>query len=203
MRADALNGSRVAAFVTGLLLCYGVLALTASLIGTLVAFSQLIYLGLSGAFLCFGLRALAFDKGCLHQHERNRSGVQLCSPAVHSVLVVSPCCTPVVATIAGVTSLSGSPLASFSVAIAFAMGHIAPLASLGLGLRWVARIAEDPTLQNASGVIGGGIIARPRRLLWTFSMMAWKTSLRRLALVAIALLGACPILRPAISSSRW
>ncbi len=32
-------------------------------------------------------------------------------------------------------------------------------------------------------------------------MMAWKTSLRRLALVAIALLGACPILRPAISSA--
>jgi cytochrome c biogenesis protein CcdA len=148
---------RVAAFVTGLLLCYGVLALTASLIGTLVAFSQLIYLGLSGAFLCFGLRALAFDKGCLHQHDRNRSGGTALLAGGALGLVVSPCCTPVVATIAGVTSLSGSPLASFSVAIAFAMGHIAPLASLGLGLRWVARIAEDPTLQNASSVIGGGL----------------------------------------------
>jgi cytochrome c-type biogenesis protein len=146
---------RVAAFVTGLLLCYAVLAVTASLIGKLVAFSQLIYLGLAACFLCLGLRALASDKGCQHQRDRLGGSALLTGGALG--LVVSPCCTPVVATMAGVASLSGSPFASLTVTLAFAVGHIAPLASVGLGLRWGARIAVGPAVQSASGVIGGGL----------------------------------------------
>ena len=44
-------------------------------------------------------------------------------------------------------------------------------------------------------------IACPRWLLRTLGMIVWKTSLRRLTLVAIALACAYPMLRPAISSA--
>ena len=44
-------------------------------------------------------------------------------------------------------------------------------------------------------------IACTRRLLWAFGMIAWRSSLRRLLLVLIALACAWPMLRPAISSA--
>lgn len=148
---------RVAAFVAGLVLCYGVLAVTASFIGTLVAFSPLIYLGLAACFLYVGLRALAVRQSCTHQRQQDRSAGRALLTGGALGLVVSPCCTPIVATMAGVASVSGSPLASFTVALAFALGHIAPLASVGLGLPWSARLAAGPELQSASSVIGAGI----------------------------------------------
>jgi cytochrome c-type biogenesis protein len=148
---------RVGAFVIGLLLCYGVLAVTAALIETLVAFSQLIYVGLAACFLCFGLRALAVSQDCSHKHSRDGT----ISPALVAGsalgLVISPCCTPVVATMAGVAGLSGEPLPSLAMALAFAAGHVAPLASVGVGLRWGAPIVEGPAFQSASNVIGGGL----------------------------------------------
>lgn len=148
---------RVVGFATGLLLCYGLLAVTASLIGTLLAFSHLIYLGLAACFFCFGLRLLALDQGRLHRCERDRLGGSALLTGGALGLVVSPCCTPAVATMASVASLSSSPFASLTVTLAFALGHIAPLASVGLGLRWGTRNAVSPALQSASSVIGGGL----------------------------------------------
>jgi cytochrome c-type biogenesis protein len=160
MVADA-NGRvrwlRVAAFVVGLLLCYGVLATAATFIGTLMVFSRLVYIGLAVCFLCFGLRALAVNQSCSHQHTRSVSAGSAMLAGAAMGLVFSPCCTPIVATMAGVAALSGSPLGALSVALAFAAGHVAPLAIAGLGLNLGGRIAPSASLPSAASAVGGGL----------------------------------------------
>jgi len=149
--------ARVAAFVSGLLLCYVALATAASLIGELVALSQAVYIGLAASFLVFGLRSIVVRAHHLPNTRHH------CSPGAAALtggalgLVVSPCCTPTVAALAGVASLSGSPLASMALALAFAAGHVAPLALAGLGLRWIPRVTLNASLQRASSAISGGL----------------------------------------------
>jgi len=158
--ADAngrLRWLRVAAFVTGLLLCYGALATAATLIGTLIVFSQLVYIGLAVCFLCFGLRALAVNESCSHRHARNVSAGSAMLAGMAMGLVFSPCCTPVVAMTAGVAALSGSPLGALSVTLAFAAGHVAPLAIAGLGLKLGGRIVPPASFPSLASTVGGGL----------------------------------------------
>jgi hypothetical protein len=58
---------------------------------------------------------------------------------------------------AGVAALSGSPLGALSVALAFAAGHVAPLAIAGLGLNLGGRIAPSASLPSAASAVGGGL----------------------------------------------
>jgi cytochrome c-type biogenesis protein len=160
MVADA-NGCarwfRVAAFVAGLLLCYGVVATATTLIGTLIEFSKFVYIGLAVCFLCAGLRALAVNQPCLHRHARGVSAGSAMLTGAAMGMVFSPCCTPIVAMMAGVAALSGSPLGSMSVALAFAAGHVAPLAIAGVGSKLGGRLGPSGPLPRAATAVGGGL----------------------------------------------
>ncbi len=148
---------RIGCFVAGLLACYALLATTASLVSELTASSHAIYLLLALAFFGFGLRALIVRRQCSHETPaKASSGAALLSGGSLG-LVLSPCCTPVVAMIASIGVSSGSFATALTGALAFAAGHVAPLATIGLGLSAVERCAPIRALSSAGTTISGGL----------------------------------------------
>lgn len=148
---------RIGCFVTGLLACYALLATTAALIGSVTAFSQVIYALLALGFLSFGLHALIARHACSHALPAQPSrGASLLSGGALG-LVLSPCCTPNVAMMASVGISSGSFATALEGALAFAAGHVAPLATIGLGLGAADRFAPGRALREAATTISGGL----------------------------------------------
>jgi len=148
---------RVVCFAGGLLLCYGLLATAVSLIAALAVLSRFIYLGLALGFLGFGLRTLTASPACAHARSAGTSPGAAFMAGGALGLVFSPCCTPVVGVIAGIAATSGSFSAALPAAFAFALGHLAPLATVGAGFRVGERFAFGNALGAAMGTIGGGL----------------------------------------------
>jgi len=148
---------RVACFIAGLLLCYGVLAVTASVIGALVTLSPFVYLALALCFLAMGLRTLTGPQRC----ERRRPGAATPGSALLAGgalgLVFSPCCAPVIGVMATVAAASGSFSASLLAVFAFTVGHISPLAAAGVGLKISDRFLLSHTFDAAMGTVGAGL----------------------------------------------
>ena len=75
-----------------------------------------------------------------------------------SAFVVSPCCTPIVAGIAGLTTASGHSAAGAMLLAAFACGHALPIVSAGaLGTR-VTRAVRTLAASQASAVVAGTLM---------------------------------------------
>jgi cytochrome c biogenesis protein CcdA len=136
---------RVGLFALGLMLCYAVLAQTAGAVRGLIQWSAYVYAALAVLSLFFGLRALVLAPRCAHGASH---GAALLAGGAMG-LVISPCCSPVIimaASIATADSLWGTLIA----AAAFALGHVAPLATLTIGLR-------DDRFAPAARVVAGGL----------------------------------------------
>ena len=147
----------VVCFVAGLLLCYSVLAMTVSLIAGLAALSRLMYLGLALCFLGFGLRAIAAPPTCAHRASAGTSpGAALIAGGALG-MVFSPCCTPVVGLMASIAMTPGSLNTALLCVVAFVIGHIAPLATVGVGLKFADRFAFGDVLSGSTGTIAGGL----------------------------------------------
>jgi cytochrome c biogenesis protein CcdA len=133
------------------------LATTASLIRGVAAFSNVIYALLAVGFLSFGLHALIVRDSCSHKaNPRPSSSVTtLCGSAFG--LVLSPCCTPVIAMVASAGIYSSSVATALAGALAFAAGHVAPLATIGFGLGAAERFAPLRALSAAATTISGGL----------------------------------------------
>lgn len=148
--------TRIALFVAGLLACYALLATTASLIGAVASFSRIIYLTLAAGFLVFGVQALIVRKSCGHTHVRPSSGATVLSGGALG-FVLSPCCTPVVALMASVGISSGTFATSLLSALVFCVGHVAPLATIGLGVGTARRLAPVRGLNAAAATVSAGL----------------------------------------------
>lgn len=148
---------RIGSFVAGLLLCYALLAATASLIGRLTALSHIVYVALALGFLVFGLYALVVRRSYAHAPHRQSS----CTGALVSGsalgLVLSPCCSPVIAMLAAVGLSSGSLAASLGDALAFTAGHVVPLVTIGFGFSALERLGPARTFSGAGTTISGGL----------------------------------------------
>lgn len=148
---------RIGCFVAGLLACYALLATCASLIANVAALSRITYLALAVGFLGFGTRALFVRRACaLARHVRPTGGAALMSGGALG-LVLSPCCSPIVAMMASVGVSSGSLATSLTGALAFAAGHLAPLTTIGLGLGLSERLAGTRAFGEAGTTISGGL----------------------------------------------
>jgi cytochrome c biogenesis protein CcdA len=129
------NGRRtltIAAFVAGMLTAYGALAFGAGLLGAVAGGASALYAVLAVALVVGGLVTLVRSPACDHAHHarpkaapHRLSGVFSLGAA--SALVVSPCCTPVVAAVIGMTAGSADAPARAMLLGAFALGHAAPL----------------------------------------------------------------------------
>jgi cytochrome c-type biogenesis protein len=148
---------RIGSFVAGLLTCYALLAATASLVVRLTATSRIVYLALALGFLAFGVNALIVRRSCTHGAHRQPSGTGALISGSVLGLVVSPCCSPVIAMLAAVGVSSGSFAASLTGALAFAAGHVAPLVTIGVGFSALDRFAPKHAFNGAGTTIGGGL----------------------------------------------
>jgi cytochrome c biogenesis protein CcdA len=143
-------------FIVGLMLSYGLLATTASLLGAIVALSPFVYLALALSFLVFGLRALTTHESSSHQCARSSAGSAVLTGGTLG-LVFSPCCAPVVGMMASMAAASGSLVAALAGTFAFAMGHVAPLVAIGLSLKIGDRLRFPHALEDATATTGAGL----------------------------------------------
>jgi cytochrome c biogenesis protein CcdA len=165
----ALLGQRrrartVAAFVAGMLTAYAALGFGTGLLFGIAGHASALYLTLAAALVLGGTATLLRGSTCSHaQPERRvpeapRRASAAFSLGAASALVVSPCCTPVVAAVAGMTAADANPLARAALLGAFALGHAAPLFAAGSLGGFCARWLQAWNASPAPAVVSGSLM---------------------------------------------
>lgn len=146
-------------FACGLACAYALIALSAGLFLRINAQSTWIYLTLSAMLIWQGVRAIVSSgvPRCARHGSELPKSHSFCGAFVGGAsyaFVVSPCCTPVIASLAGIAGSLGSAYA-VAIAAAFGLGHATPVligSSIVVGVR---RPAADRA-RDALAVVGGG-----------------------------------------------
>jgi len=156
----------LAAFVAGIAGTYVLLGVAAGAVGVLWSASALVYAALAVVLAAAGIATLFRDDRASHVHDDDallhpgaRAG--LGGPfllGASSAFVVSPCCTPIVAGIAGLTTASGHTGAGVALLATFACGHALPLVSAGVLGNRVARVLRRVAASNAPAVVAGTLM---------------------------------------------
>jgi cytochrome c-type biogenesis protein len=164
--ASRRPGRVLAAFVTGIVGTYVVLGVAAGALGLLWSASAFVYAALAVVLAGAGIVTLLRGDRASHAHDDDAPFHQGARAGLggtfllgaSSAFVVSPCCTPIVAGIAGVTSASGHIGAGVALLATFACGHVVPLVSAGaLGSR-VAHLLRHVAASNAPAVVAGTLL---------------------------------------------
>ncbi|HEY0384248.1 MAG TPA: cytochrome c biogenesis protein CcdA [Candidatus Elarobacter sp.] len=169
--AAVVNTSRrpsrvVAAFVTGLVGAYVALGAAAGALGALWSASRIAYIALAVVLAVAGVTTLLRGSASTHAHPHAVAGDAGARASLggtfllgaSSALVVSPCCTPVVAGIAGLTTAGGHTGAGMALLAAFACGHATPIVAAGaLGAR-IARFVRHLAASHAPAVVTGTLM---------------------------------------------
>jgi thiol:disulfide interchange protein DsbD len=178
--ASVVNGRRrgwtIIAFVAGIVTAYTALGCAAGLLGEVARNASVLDVILAVALAIAGLVTLlrrsqhhAHDRQCRHGHTSIRddgSGNERPSPRLSgifclgaaSALVVSPCCTPIVAAVVAFPALEPSALGRAALLAAFALGHATPLLLMGsCGSLAVTRL-QRWTASPAPSVVSGSLM---------------------------------------------
>ena len=149
----AERARKIAAFCSGTIAGYGLLACGGRAAGLVLRHSSALYATFAAALTVSACVSLlrAHRHACAHQRASRSSGA-LTLLGFSSSLVVSPCCTPVVLAF-GAFAAAGSALDSCAGVAAFALGHLAPLA-LALPR---APFSGSIEWQRASATIGSAV----------------------------------------------
>ena len=169
--AALLNISRrpwriVAAFIAGLTGAYVVLGAAAGVLGTLWSASRFVYATLAVVLAVAGVATLLHGSSASHVHrpanahhaggQASLGGTFLLGAS--SAIVVSPCCTPIVAGIAGLTTASGHTGQGVALLASFACGHALPIVFAGaLGTR-VAGALRSVAASHAPATVAGTLM---------------------------------------------
>lgn len=149
-----------ALYALGLIGGYVCLGATVGALTAVRLWSAWIYAALAAGLALSGLRMLlrrhVHDESAPPTSGASRGGALLLGAA--SVLVVSPCCTPIVAAIAGVTMLGGRATDGVIFLSAFALGHAAPLALAALAGDRLRRVTQRIVASPAPAVIAGTLM---------------------------------------------
>lgn len=176
--AAIVNGYRrpivpTAAFIAGLVCAFVALGFGAGLLGSTAASSTIIYGSLALGLLCGGLVTLVRAAAPQTRAEcctadrhhapassprdsRTLGGVFLLGAA--SAFVVSPCCTPVVATIVATSAAIGKPGFGMILLVSFALGHALPLFFAGSIGSIVQRLMRGRVPAQASAIVAGTLM---------------------------------------------
>jgi cytochrome c biogenesis protein CcdA len=145
------------AFACGLSCAYALIALSASAFVRLSAASMWVYLSLSAMLILQGVRAIV----CRTTHECSQTSPtganrpSFCQALIAGAayaFVLSPCCTPIIASVAGIAS-SLAPMHAAGVAAAFGLGHATPVLAGSSLLGWAPHSLAG---REVLAVIGGG-----------------------------------------------
>jgi thiol:disulfide interchange protein DsbD len=163
--ATSRPGRSVTLFIAGLVAAYVCLGSAASALGAVRAWSTYVYVALAIVLTLGGTMTL-FQRDA-HGHAEPRVGASNSGGAfllgASSALVVSPCCTPIIAGIAGLTIVSGRASDGVALLASFGLGHAAPLLGaaflsrrMSAGLR---RFAASPAPAVVAGTLMLGLAA--------------------------------------------
>lgn len=154
------NGRRtraVASFIAGLLLGYAALGFGLGIFGAIARHATAVYALLAIGLLASGGAILVRKPHAADHHHHPASPTGMFALGAGSALIVSPCCTPIVAAIAGLGALDGRPAVSAAFLVTFALGHALPLLLFGVTGSLVAeRFAADRS--GATTVISGALM---------------------------------------------
>jgi thiol:disulfide interchange protein DsbD len=169
--AALVNASRrpwriILAFVAGLVGAYVVIGAAAGALGVLWSASRLVYAALAVVLAVAGIFTLLRGGGASHVHvgadahevgsRASLGGTFLLGAS--SAFVVSPCCTPIVAGIAGLTTASGHAGEGVALLATFACGHALPIISAGAVGTRIARGLRLVAASHASAVVAGTLM---------------------------------------------
>lgn len=125
-----------AALTAGLTSAYALFGVAASAFSGAFQYSRAIFIGLAALLVLCGARTLVADPSvqCCERAVERRASVGASFLLGGSfALVVSPCCTPVIAAIAAYSAASGNSGFGAACLAAFALGHALPLLLLAAG----------------------------------------------------------------------
>jgi cytochrome c-type biogenesis protein len=160
-RTGTARWKLLAAFAIGLCCAYALVGMTSGLLGRVAAQSAYMYAALALAFGLGGSIALVWTS-----HDVGRIA-HAPGPASHGgalllgasfALVASPCCTPIVAALAGIGAASANPWLGATTLGAFAFGHALPLVAAGMGSGRVADALRRWKLEPALATVGGALM---------------------------------------------
>jgi cytochrome c biogenesis protein CcdA len=160
----ALIGGRrslfpTAAFTAGIVVAYVVLGTAAGLLGAIVARTTAIDLALAATLIAAGIVTIVREPhACAGEaHAVSPAGGAFALGA-GSALVISPCCTPLLAAFAGLGTFQRDPLGASAYLAAFALGHAAPLALAGLLGSAPARSLRGLAASGAPAIVSGTLM---------------------------------------------
>jgi thiol:disulfide interchange protein DsbD len=164
--ATLLGGKRrvapIAAFVAGIVTVYAALGLGVGLLAVVTQHASLLDSVLAFALISSGLVTLLRPPVCDHvraaatTRTHRLSGIFTLGAA--SGLVVSPCCTPMLAAVAAFPALDVPPFTRGTLLAVFALGHSAPLLATGLTGAALARRVQRWSAAPAAGVVSGTLL---------------------------------------------
>jgi len=130
----------ISAFIGGLTAAFMAIGFTAGALGALWSISSTVYALMGLALVAGGtimlVRAVP-GPGSHHEHRETHPGAAAVGPnrslggifllGAASALVISPCCTPVVAAIVATSTAIGQPVLGALLLLSYALGHSLPL----------------------------------------------------------------------------
>jgi cytochrome c biogenesis protein CcdA len=159
--STARPGRTVALFIAGLVGAYVCLGTAASALVAVHAWSTYVYVALALALTIGGAMTLLGPGGSAHtrcaSHRRASHGGAFLLGA-SSAFVVSPCCTPVIAGIAGLTIVSGRAWDGFTLLASFGLGHAAPLAAAAFVSDRLSAVLRKVAASPAPSVVAGTLM---------------------------------------------
>lgn len=150
----------VAAFSGGILGASAAITCSAALLRHVVTASSLVYGIVAVAFGWYGLRALLRCDSHAHRpvlSGRSAGWAFLSGGALG--MIASPCCTPVIASIAGLTMLDGGRWTALVTSAAFSIGHVSPVLALGMSATRLPPRTSDGFARCATVVTGGVLLS--------------------------------------------
>jgi cytochrome c biogenesis protein CcdA len=164
----ALLGNRrqtltIAAFVAGMVTAYTALGFGAGLLAQVSGHASALYVVLAVALAAGGIITLCRGSSCDHAHHTINEGAKphrlsgVFSLGAASALVVSPCCTPILAAVVGM-SVDANPTTRAELLAAFALGHAAPLFAVGTFGSLCARTFRTWNASPAPPVVSGALM---------------------------------------------
>ena len=156
---NAPQPARIAAsFAVGLIGAYIGIAIAVDAFAVLWSGSPFLYLTMAAALAIGGLATL-FRRPHCHPHGNVAAGPGgALFLGASSALVVSPCCTPVIAAITGLTLNGERTATGATVALAFACGHALPIIGLAVGSARLPNAIRTFAASPAPSIVAGTLM---------------------------------------------
>jgi len=120
------------AFIGGLVAVYVALGLAASMLSAVRSWVSFLNVAIMIGLVIGGFLVLRTHETHGHQRETPRSFVQIGVAGAAFGLNISPCCTPLIASIGTYTAIVGRPDLAVLYLATFGLGHAAPLFMVGM-----------------------------------------------------------------------